>query len=272
MSGSKNEKRMRRNKKEMTMNQKMNRREFIRKAGVLLPVAAGLPLIGKSELNHGLPRYGTLTVRNGVEVTYFLDPGRDDPPYGRLRASLGSGISVKYTAIWADGSTIYLSSARPSFDGAKVPHNCREISITITSYTGSDDIVLGGTGRGRIRLSDGTTYDAEFSNDACFLTTACTAARGLPDDCMELQTLRAFRDSYVKTKALDGPGMIREYYRTAPAVVSVINARDDAAEIYDWMYRDLVVPSVRFIQHGQNARALDHYAEFFMGLQGASSF
>ena len=31
-------------------------------------------------------------------------------------------------------------------------------------------------------------------NGGCYLTTACVAARGLPDTCIELQTLRAFRD------------------------------------------------------------------------------
>ena len=28
----------------------------------------------------------------------------------------------------------------------------------------------------------------------CFLTSACTEARGLPDDCHELTVLRSFRD------------------------------------------------------------------------------
>lgn len=34
----------------------------------------------------------------------------------------------------------------------------------------------------------------ESDNGGCYLTTACVAARGLPDTCTELQTLRAFRD------------------------------------------------------------------------------
>jgi len=240
----------------------MKRRTFLKRSGgLLLPVAAGLPLVAASQQNSGVPKFGTLTARNrDLVVSYSLDPGNGDAPWARLKSGLN--IAVRYDRLQVSGNTIYLSSARPASDGAQIPSDYREISITITDL--SEDFMFGDIGSGRIRLSDGTNYDARFSNDgACFLTTACTAARGLPDDCMELQTLRAFRDGYMKTQASDGAAMIREYYQTAPAVVSAINALDDAAEIYDWMYRDLVVPSVRFIQHGQNARALDHYAGFF---------
>ena len=34
----------------------------------------------------------------------------------------------------------------------------------------------------------------------CFLTSACTEARGLPDDCHELTVLRAFRDGYLRSQ------------------------------------------------------------------------
>jgi hypothetical protein len=244
--------------------QEINRRTFIKQAGgVLLPVAAGLPLVAKAQLNQGLPRSGSFATPDGsIIVYYFLDSSK-----GSLRGQ--GSLAVAYGSVSASGNTIYLSSARPDFDGAQVPSSYREISLTITAYSSSDDLLVSGSGRAQLRLADGTVYSM-IPNDnisGCFLTTACTAARGLPDDCMELQTLRSFRDGYMKTQASDGAAMIREYYQTAPAVVSAINALDDAAEIYDWMYRDLVVPSVRFIQHGQNARALDHYAGFLRDLE-----
>ena len=34
----------------------------------------------------------------------------------------------------------------------------------------------------------------------CFLTSACTEARGLPDDCHELTVLRSFRDGYLRSQ------------------------------------------------------------------------
>jgi hypothetical protein len=257
------------NSKEVVV-QEVNRRTFIKQAGgILLPVVAGLPLIAKAQLNQGLPRNGSFATPDGsVSLFYFLDSSK-----GKLR---GPGSNwVEYGSVSANGNTIYLSSARPGFDGAQIPSNCREISLTILEYTKGDDIdavilseFLMATGKAQLRLADGTVYSMIVSTGGggCFLTTACTAARGLPDDCIELQTLRAFRDGYMKQQASDGMAMIKEYYKTAPAVVAAINARDDAPEIYDWMYRDLVLPSVQHIERDQNARALDHYAGFFQCL------
>jgi len=250
--------------------QEVNRRTFIKQAsGVLIPLAAGFPLVAKAQLNQGLPRSGSFATPDGsITVFYFLDSSKGSL-YGK------GSVSVAYSSVSASGNTIYLSSARPGFDGAQIPSNCREISLTILEYTKGDDIDAGSlseylmaTGKAQLRLADGTVYSMIVSNGGggCFLTTACTAARGLPDDCMELQTLRAFRDGYMKQQASDGMAVIKEYYKTAPAVVAAINARDDAPEIYDWMYRDLVVPSVRYIHGGQTARALDYYAEFTLNL------
>lgn len=45
-----------------------------------------------------------------------------------------------------------------------------------------------------------------FSSEGCFLTSACTEAHGLPDDCYELTTLRKYRDSILakQTGGSDG--------------------------------------------------------------------
>ena len=42
--------------------------------------------------------------------------------------------------------------------------------------------------------------DEDRQTSTCFLTSACVAARGLPDDCAELTALRAFRDGYVRSQ------------------------------------------------------------------------
>ena len=44
----------------------------------------------------------------------------------------------------------------------------------------------------------------------CFLTSACTEARGLPDDCHELTVLRSFRDGYLRSQP-EGEAEIAEY-------------------------------------------------------------
>ena len=92
----------------------------------------------------------------------------------------------------------------------------------------------------------------------CFLTTACTEARGLPDDCHELQVLRCFRDGYVA--GLDGGrALISEFYRIAPTILRRIAARPDAARVYDALYRNLVSRSVAQIEAGQFAAAFSTY-------------
>lgn len=59
------------------------------------------------------------------------------------------------------------------------------------------------------------------SSGGCFLTTACCKYKGLPDDCAELETLRRFRDTYLKETEY-GSELIRAYYESAPALVERI--------------------------------------------------
>lgn len=96
------------------------------------------------------------------------------------------------------------------------------------------------------------------SSSGCFLTSACTAARGLPDNCHELQTLRNFRDNWLKQQP-DGVLLIARYYEIAPRIVAVIDTRDDRLEIYDGIYREMVEPCVALIGQGKYQKALEIY-------------
>ena len=84
--------------------------------------------------------------------------------------------------------------------------------------------------------------------------SAWLAARGLPDTCAELQMLRAFRDG-VLAHMPDGQDEITEYYRIAPDIVAAINQREDAKQIWDRVYEELVVPCVRMIHEGKDEEA-----------------
>lgn len=99
----------------------------------------------------------------------------------------------------------------------------------------------------------------------CFLTTACTAARGLPDDCHELTTLRAFRDTWMRSLP-DGPAMIDEYYEIAPDLVAALGRRADAPALLDALYAQ-VVAAVRLIEAGRMADALALYTGMVRELQ-----
>ena len=104
------------------------------------------------------------------------------------------------------------------------------------------------------------------SSGGCYLTTACVEHRGLPDDCMELTTLRGFRDGYMS--GFDqGKKDIEKYYRTAPEIVERINKSTDASEVYEKLYSDVIVPCVHLIQEGNNEGAHEMYRSMVKDLE-----
>jgi len=92
----------------------------------------------------------------------------------------------------------------------------------------------------------------------CYLTTACCEHKGLPDDCDELTTLRAFRDTYV-SKA-----MVEQYYRLSDTIVPKIK---NNTVILDNIYRT-VSQCVRDIKVGAKVMALKRYSNMVEQLKG----
>lgn len=107
---------------------------------------------------------------------------------------------------------------------------------------------------------------ANGTSEGCFLTSACTEARGLPDDCEELTTLRAFRDGYMKSLPR-GHLDICEYYHVAPIIVEKIQSLPNAREIWDQIYNELVSPCVNLIQKGKQEDAYLKYRNYVSKLR-----
>lgn len=101
-------------------------------------------------------------------------------------------------------------------------------------------------------------YKGETTSGGCYLTSACVEAKGLPDDCMELTTLRSFRDNWLK-KQPGGAEEIAEYYATAPKIVEKINALPNAKTVWTGLYETLVRPCVQLIQNGNMDQCHMHY-------------
>jgi hypothetical protein len=93
----------------------------------------------------------------------------------------------------------------------------------------------------------------------CFITTACTVAMGLPDDCAELVILRQFRDEYVR-QLPNGDKIIDEYYRIAPAIVRKINERPDHQEVFTALFRQ-IEKAVQLIRERRYSEAFVDYAD-----------
>jgi hypothetical protein len=108
--------------------------------------------------------------------------------------------------------------------------------------------------------------ECQGGGGGCFLTTACTAARGLPDDCYELAILRQFRDQYLgATEA--GRQLIRRYYQIAPSICRTIDSRVNRDAIYKFVYDDLVRPSIVRVVRRDFEGARLHYEAFTVRLR-----
>lgn len=95
----------------------------------------------------------------------------------------------------------------------------------------------------------------------CYLTSACVQAKGLPDDCYELSTLRRFRDEYLRSRP-NGAADICEYYHTAPAIVEKIKQLPNTLEVLEKIHNELVAPCVNLIEAGKNEEAYIRYRNY----------
>ena len=112
-----------------------------------------------------------------------------------------------------------------------------------------------------------TVYNGKkIAKKKCFLTTACTQARGLPDDCFELTTLRAFRDDYL-LRLPGGPAVVQAYYDLAPRILEGIESSTDADARLEQLYDELVAPCVGLIVSGKEQAAVELYAEKVRALE-----
>lgn len=100
----------------------------------------------------------------------------------------------------------------------------------------------------------------------CYLTSACTCAKGMPDDCHELQVLRNFRDNWLAGQE-GGLDAITRYYAVAPKVVEAVNSAKGSREAFDAIYEELVAPCVKLIEQGRNEEAFKLYQGMTLQLE-----
>ena len=100
---------------------------------------------------------------------------------------------------------------------------------------------------------------------SCYLTSACTYAKGLADDCYELETLRKYRDTWLR-KTEEGEKLVRKYYEIAPKIVSAINERTDSKAVYEMIYNRMVKPCVELIEQNKMEETLALYQRMTLEL------
>ena len=78
-----------------------------------------------------------------------------------------------------------------------------------------------------VKLSYGTYEDIKsgFKTKLCYITTAVCDSLNKPDNCLELNLLRDYRDNILISEE-GGADLIDEYYDIAPTIVKRINRCD----------------------------------------------
>ena len=105
--------------------------------------------------------------------------------------------------------------------------------------------------------SDEYRYDNTEAYQCC-IVTACIKAKGLPDDCYELKTLRNFRDEYIKS-LFDGKEIVSNYYDIASIILNKIYEVPNSNEIFLDIYSDLVLKSVTLIENNKNQQTFFYF-------------
>lgn len=106
----------------------------------------------------------------------------------------------------------------------------------------------------------GSWGDASENSGGCFLTTACVDHKGMADDCYEMQVLRAIRDTIV-TWNDEMKELVQEYYRIAPEIVRKINTEENAGEIWDGLFDNLVMKCVSLYEQNKIEEAVKLYID-----------
>jgi len=99
----------------------------------------------------------------------------------------------------------------------------------------------------------------------CFITTACVAKAGLPDNCHELEALRALRRRHIQF-VQDGPEFLLEYHQLSPEIVKRIDAAPNNEQIWESLLSD-TRNVVALIDTFQDAEAFDECKEIYIRLR-----
>lgn len=105
-----------------------------------------------------------------------------------------------------------------------------------------------------------------FKKTLCYITTAVCENQNKPDDCYELETLRAYRDQYLMCTE-EGRSIVEDYYDIAPSIVMALQMQKDSDRIYDRIYDSYLTPCIRMIEAGKNEECKQLYMDMVRHLQ-----
>lgn len=115
----------------------------------------------------------------------------------------------------------------------------------------------------RVNNSNNNSFHSNSNSDTnsgsmCYITTAICEIQGKANDCLELQALRNYRDTWLQHQ-VGGRELIAEYYRTAPALAASLHADANRSMVADKLYQDYLLPCISFIRNNQPEACREHY-------------
>lgn len=221
---------------------------------------------------------GPLQAPRGVSIlTYFYDRYRHPRAVNLLVPTTVTGGSLPFTYQWQIQTNIGWENINPSPTDQSVSDGSKQVNILWTSTsTGTFTVVSCDPGNGnthsfyfRVVVSNSAgssisnTFQYRVTNtSSCFITTAVMCSLGRPDDCIELNVLRRFRDDYML-----GTRDLATYYLMAPKIVDAINAQPDSCKIWEEVYTRHIQPAISAAQAGASAQAYAIYRNMVEELQ-----
>ncbi|HWZ46461.1 MAG TPA: CFI-box-CTERM domain-containing protein [Candidatus Saccharimonadales bacterium] len=185
---------------------------------------------------------------------------------GKTTITIGTGVDKK-------SSTRNLESAREENDAEKIKTAQQSLAAVhiyeALGFDATDAVTLSKSSMSVdqvILLSRAKAGKwKRFVGGGCFLTSACTRARQLPDDCEELTVLRAFRDGYL-WNAPGGQELIERYYAIAPVIVAAIDHDPDRRQILEGIFH-VIGDCVSAIKSSRMDDALHLYSAMVCDLE-----
>lgn len=275
----------------------MNRRHFLQSGSLAFLAAAGLPRALRAQSQQQTPQASTYRSKpdpgktgqwmyevnvfhNGFEypdnatadekvvtlkTAYFETSDMTTPTkQGEYR------YIIKESKLEPDTATTRIYYVTTKFDkkvtgdklGKEFPKN---LKFRCTEYSKLDILDKDG---GVLYSLPYPSTTSSGSGSGCFLTTACVEHKGLADNCEELQVLRSLRDEFMKGTE-NGETLISNYKVIGPCIVDAIDRCENKAEIYEYMYSKMILPSVELVKNGKLNEAVEYYKIFTKQLKSA---
>ncbi|MDE6313865.1 MAG: hypothetical protein K2M46_09665 [Lachnospiraceae bacterium] len=118
----------------------------------------------------------------------------------------------------------------------------------------------------QISCTNFAKINSNFKSKLCYITTAVCESLGKEDDCYELNILRDYRDTYLRSTE-DGARIVNAYYDIAPSIVKRINKCKDRGDIYREIYTQYLSPCIRLLEKGRKEECKEIYTDMVLGLE-----